>query len=264
MVDRGIIDALFTPDLAQAITDILSSPRVNDIVQKALAGQQVSINEFLSAATPRQQNRIRTILERNANRITTKFETAFDPMLASVFTVPKVNPQSESLWVANIPDIADGHYYLGAVVHDADGNSLDQVQEMFTVDTSAPAADIQIMPGDANTTGYTNAEGIYVATAIDAGAATLNVMGMPKGSDVGPGVGYLFYQEIALDADGNPQSTWMPLTVESTMLTSRIWSAVLARVPENQLASFVKQNLPQLVGGLDERIYSSYLKHYDS
>ena len=252
IVDRGIIDALFTPDLSRVITDILTSPRVSNIIQKALSGQRVNINDFLSAATPKQQNRIQSILARNANSITTKFETAFDPMLASVFTVPRVNPQSESLWVASIDSIADGDYYLSATVYDAAGNPADQVQEMFTVDTSAPEAGIRIMPGDANVTGYTNAEGIYVATALDPGAAgTLNIMGMPKGADVGAGKGYLFYQEIALDADGNPESSWMPLTVGSTMLTSRIWSAVLARVPENQLASFAKQNFPQLVGGLD-------------
>ncbi len=252
LADRGIVDALFTPDLSRAVAEILASPEVISIVQKVLAGQPVGINEFLGAATPRQQNKIRSILERNANRITTKFETAFDPMLASVFTVPRVNPMSESLWVAHLDGLADGNYYLGAVVHDADGNPLDQVQETFTVDTSAPEADIKIMPGSANATGYENAEGIYVATAIDAGAAKLNIMGMSKGADVGPGIGYLFYQEIALDAHGNPQSNWMPLTIDSTMLTSRIWSAIVTGVSENQLASFVKQAAPQLVGGLDD------------
>ena len=233
------MEELFTPDLSSAITDILTSPGVNAIVQKALAGQQININDFLGAATPRQQRRIQGILERNANRITTKFETVYDPMLASVFTVPRVNPESESLWVANIDNIADGHYYLGAVVHDADGNALDQVQEMFTVDTSAPEADIKIMPGSANVAGYPNSEGVYVATAVDGGPGTLNIMGMPKGG-VGPGVGYLFYQMIGLDESGNPDptiapNTWMPLTVESTMLTSNIWTAVQRAVAEGRL-----------------------------
>ena len=249
LVDRGIVDALFTLDLNRVITDILTSPRVDNIIRKALAGQQVGIGEFLSAATPRQQNRITSILARNANRIVSKFETAFDPMLASVFTVPRVNMETESLWVAEIPNIADGNYYLEAIVHDATGNPLDQVQETLTVDTSAPEANIQIMDGG-NTAGYTNAEGIYVATAPNTGAAALNIMGAAKG--VGAGIGYLFYQEIALDADGTPLSTWMPLNVESTMLASRIWSAVLAQVPENQLASLMRQNAPQLVGGLDD------------
>ena len=250
MVDRGIIDALFTPDFNRAVTDILTSPQAATIIQKALMGQPINVSEFLNVATPKQQRRAQRILERNANRIVTKFETAFDPMLASVFTVPRINPQSESIWVAQIDNIADGNYYLGAVVHDADGNPLDQVQETFTVDTSAPEADIHIMPDGVNATGYENAEGVYVATATGAGAATLKIMGMSKMADVGPGMGYLFYQQIGLDAHGNPQSTWMPLSVESTMLTSRIWSAVLERQGA-QLASFLKQAAPQLVGGLD-------------
>ena len=250
IVDRGVIDELFTPDLNPIITDILASPAAVGLIQKAIAGQPINVNEFLSLATPRQQNRIRSILLRNTNRIVTKFETAFDPMLASVFTVRRPTPGS-SLWFANIDNIADGNYYLGAVVHDTDGNPLDQIQETFTVDTRAPQADIRMMPGNANAAGYTNEEGIYVAAAIDATAeARLNIMGMPKRADVGPGMGYLFYQQIELDADGIPQSTWMPLTVDSTMLTSRIWSAVVERQGE-RIAPLLKQMAPQLVGGLD-------------
>ena len=259
LVDRGIIDALFTPNLNRVITDILNSPGVANIVQKAALGQEVGIGEFLSVATPRQQNRITSILARNANSLVSKFETAFDPMLASVFTVPRVNMETESLWVAEIPNIADGSYYLEAIVHDATGNLLDQVQEILTVDTSAPDADIQIMDGG-NTAGYTNDEGIYVATALNAGAAALNIMGTATG--VGAGEGYLFYQEIALDADGTPLSTWMPLNVESTVLASRIWSAVLAQVPENQLASLVRQSVPHLVGGLDDAQIAGFLSTF--
>ena len=89
---------------------------------------------------------------------------------------------------------------MEAIVHDDAGNPLDQIQEKFTVDTTAPEADIQIMSGE-NATGYVNAEGIYVAAALDTGA-TLNIMGMSKGADVRAGQGYLFYQQVALDADG--------------------------------------------------------------
>ncbi len=257
MVNRGIVEALFTPDLTRVLDDVLTSPNAANIILKVNAGQQLKINEFLSVATQKQRNRITSIISRNANRITTKFETEFDPMLASVFTVPRVNMQTESLWIAQIEDIADGSYYLAAVVHDADGNPLDQVQEMVTFDTTAPEAQIQIMDGG-NTAGYTNAEGVYVATAPNAGPAALNIMGMSKGNDVGAGRGYLFYQEIALDADGIPQSTWMPLTVESTILTSRIWSSVLERFPQ-ELASFVKMNFPELVGGLDDTAIAGLL-----
>ena len=255
MVDRGIIEALFTPDLNRVIDNILTSPGAQNIIQRAIAGQPINVSEFLSIATQRQQNRIRSILGRNANSIVTKFETAFDPMLASVFTVPRINSETESIWAARIDNIADNNYYLEAVVRDADGNPLDQIQEMFTVDTSAPEADIRITPGG-NTAGYVNGEGIYVAAALDpSAAATLNIMGMPKRADIGAGQGYLFYQQIALDADGNPENspagTWMPLTVESTMLASKIWSAIVSRQGD-RLASFLKQNAPQLVGGLDD------------
>ena len=125
MVDRGIIDALFTQDLNRIVSDILTSPMAASIVQRALAGQSINVSEFLSAATPNQQRRIRGILERNANGVVTKFETAFEyPMLASVFRVQPPTPGS-SLWVANIDDLEDRNYYLQAVVHDADGNPLE-------------------------------------------------------------------------------------------------------------------------------------------
>ena len=222
----------------------------------------MDIAEILAVVTPKQQRRLQSLLLRNANRLTTQFEISYDPMLVSVFTVPRVRPET-SLWVARIPDIDDGNYYLEALVYDADGNPVDQIQETFTVDTSAPEADIQITPGDANTAVYQNSEGIYVATAPNAGAAVLNVVGTPKpayaGQGVGPGEGYLFYQEVGLDAHGMPTSTWMPLEIGSTMLTSRIWTAVLER-NGNQIVSFLKQNFPQLVGGLDAESILSLAK----
>ena len=238
MQDRGIINRLITPDLGQAVQDIvqdiLTSPQAIGVLAKALGGQ-VDVNEILSLVTPKHRMIIGNILLRNTEALWSQFETEFDPLLASVFTVPKVDPQSESLWFAEIPDIADGNYQVGAVVHDVDGEPLDQIQENITVDTSAPEADIQIMPG-INAAGYPNSEGIYVAAAVDASApATLDIMGIPKRADIGPGVGYLFYQQLGLDVDGNPESNWMPLLVESTMLTSDIWEAVQRAVAEGRL-----------------------------
>ena len=254
LVDRGIIDALFTADVRAEIIGILGSPQASPIISKFLNRQQVTLTDVFGIITPKQQRRLQNLLLRNANALTTKFESSFDPMLASVFTVPRLDLETESIWVAHIEGIADGNYYLEALVHDAAGNPVDQIQETFTVDTSAPEADIQIKPGDANTAVYKNSEGVYVATAPNAGAAILDVVGTPQpayaGQGVGPGEGYLFYQEVQLDAYGMPTSAWLPLTVESTMLTSRIWTSVLER-NGNQIVSFLKQNFPQLVGGLD-------------
>ena len=245
LADRGILDRLFTPDLATEFSNILTSPQVLDIVARAFAGQQVNINEILNAATPKQLRRIQNILVRNTNALTTQFENEFDPMLASVFTLPRVDLETHSLWTAHIPNIADGNYQLKADVLDADGTVLDRIQENITVDTSAPEADIGISPSDANATGYLNDDGIFVATAPTAGtAAMLNIMGMPKAADVRQGAGYLFYQMIGLNEDGTPYigepsterpNTWMPLTVDSTMLVSNIWEAVQEAVAEGRI-----------------------------
>ena len=255
LVDRGIIDALFTPDIRAEIIGILGSPQAAPIISKFLNRQQVTPSDVFGVMTQKQQRKLQNLLLRNTNKLMENFEASFDPLLASVFTVPRINLETESIWVAHIPDLDDRNYYLEALVHDADGNLVDQIQETFTVDTSAPEADIQITPGDANTAGYENSEGIYVATARNPGAVLLNITGVPKpayaGQGVGPGEGYLFYQQVGLDAHGVPQSTWMPLTVESTMLTSRIWTSVLERNGD-QIVSLLKQNFPELVGGLDD------------
>ena len=263
LVDRGIIDELFTPDIRVELLSILGSPRAAPVIQKVLNGQPVSPSEVFGVMTPRQQRKLQNLLLRNTNKLMEEFEASFDPKLASVFTVPGINPETESLWVASIDGIADGNYYLEALVNDAAGNPVDQIQETFTVDTSAPEADIQITPGDANTAGYENSEGIYVATAHTPGNVILNITGMPKpayaGQGVGPGEGYLFYQEVGLDADGIPTSNWMPLTVESTMLTNRIWLSVLERSGD-QILQLVKQVAPQIAGGLDDAAVLTLLK----
>ena len=151
---------------------------------------------------------------------------------------------------------------MAAVVHDADGNPLDQIQETFTVDTTAPEAGIQITAGDTNAAVYWNAsEGAYIATARNPGAALLNITGTPKFANVGAGEGYLFYQEVGLDAGGMPTTTWMPLTVENTMLSSGIWQALLERQGED-IVKVVKGQFPQLVGGLDDASILGLLRSF--
>ena len=244
LADRGIVNQLFTDNLITEFSQILTSPQVLNVVATALAGQQVNIKEILNVATPKQLNKIRRILLRNANALTTQFENEFDPMLASVFTVPRVDLETHSLWTAHLDIPVDGNYQLKVDVLHEDGTILDRIQENITVDTSAPEADIGISPSDANATGYWNDDDIFVATAPTAGtAAMLNIMGMPKVADIGPGTGYLFYQMIGLNEDGTPYlgepstyrpNTWMPLTVDSTMLVSNIWDAVREAIAAGQ------------------------------
>ncbi len=216
--DRGLLKALFTSDFQAELGRALAP---------FLGGQNVDVRAVVSALQKRSV-KLQNILLRNTNRITTQFENAFDPMLSSVFTIPRITPETESIWTANIDSIADGNHYLQAVVYDAAGNPLDQMQGEFTVDTNAPEATLQISPRS-NTGGYLNEEGVYVATAPQPGtAATLNInAGQIAG--VAPGEGYLVFQEVELDANGLPESTWMPLTIDATMLASRLWDEALAQ-----------------------------------
>ena len=276
LADRGIIDKLFTSELesefSEMVNSILNSPEAAEVLAPILtsflaSGQLdvslMDIGRILQLADPKQLSRIQSILEGNSNELITQFESKFDPLLASVFSVPHVDLETESLWVARIPNIADGNYYLGATILDADGNPLDgnpvHIQEKITVDTSAPAADIGINPSDANTTGYWNDDGIFVATAPTAGTpAMLNIMG--SAADIGPGRGYLFYQMIGLDENGNldpniTPNTWEPLTVESTILASRIWNALVENATDEEIAGvlkgLVKAKVVPLPQGLD-------------
>ena len=240
LLDRGIIDKLFTVDLKGEFAKILAIPEVSAALT---SGDQPDLNAVLRAISRKQMNQIRKILVRNTNALTSQFEEDFDPLLASVFTVPEIDMETQSLWVPEEEiSVADGtNYYLKADVLDADGNVLDRIQEDFTVDMSAPEADIDIDPTDANATGYLNDENVYIATAPTEGtAAMLNITGKPRVANIDPGEGYLFYQIIGLDEDGYPDltkatNTWMPLTVESTMLTSGIWEAVKAAIADERM-----------------------------
>ena len=223
IVERGIVKALFTPKVNAAIDSFINLPAV----QKIITGQQLTRAD--GREIQKALNRLQGPLLLSANALLGEIESTKDPMLASVFSVPTVDPASESLWVANIDSIADNNYYLAATVHDAAGAPLDQIQETFTVDTTAPEATIAFKP-ELNATGYWNSEGVYIATAPASGAAALNVRGMPEYA-LDAGESYLVFQEAELDADGNFQNAWLPLTIESTMASSKILQAALSQNP---------------------------------
>ena len=255
--DRGIIDKIFTDDIAAELRSIILSPPAAPIIAKFLNGQRVTPREVFGVITPQQQRRLQGLLLYNVNKLLEDFESDFDPLLASVFSfgVPAINPETESIWAAPISDLVDDHYNLEALVHDAAGNPVDQIQQTFTVDTTAPEADISIEPADTNTVGYLNSEGTYVATTRNLGPVMLKIIGTPKPAYAGQGVGidegYLSYQQVSLDAYGMPKSTWMPLTVQNTMLTSRLWLELLERGGDG-VVSVLKQLFPIQVGGLND------------
>ena len=255
-VERGLLEHLLTPEVVAAIDRFTSLPGV----QKLVDGEKLTPGE--NRAIMRGLNRLQIPLLLSVDALLRQIESTTDPMLASVFSVPAIDPQSESLWVANIDSIADNNYYLAATVHDAAGSPLDQIQEQFTVDTTAPEATIAFSP-ELNATGYWNSkEGVYVATAPDPDKpAALNIRGMPKYA-LDAGESYLMFQEAELDTDGNFQNTWMPLTIQSTMASSKLLQAALSQNPallrpyvgntltDEQILGLIETVTPDLILGM--------------
>ncbi|MDE0635805.1 MAG: Ig-like domain-containing protein [Candidatus Poribacteria bacterium] len=284
LAQRGIIDALFTPDLQAAMAALLASPEVRPLIEAAYAGQPVEGTAIANAIPRKEITKLQNMFFRNVFRLTSPFEGKpdengvyrggnFDPLLASVFSVPEVDIETDSFWFANIDSIADGASNLQAGVYNANDELVDQIMVDFEVDTTAPAADIVFGDGVANfgenVTGYRNKEDIYVATAPNTGAAYLNITS--SSSDVGEGKGYLIYQIIALDANGKPDpaDTWLPLTVKNSMVASDIWKIVRGQLegqsdPTLQAAATLELDdvLPLLNAQLVQQFANPFLKPF--
>ena len=232
--DRGIFNALFNDAFRAEIGKVVASPDVIALGLKAAGGEEVSGNEILKAIPPQQLMNLQRLLLNNAEALIEDLQLTFDPMLASVFSVPKVDLESESIWVANFDGLDEGSYYLEALAYDSEGDPKDQIQEDFTVDTSAPKAGIKVTSGD-NVSAYEDG-GVFVVTAPNSGAATLNITATPENlSELGVDKGYLILQLIKLDEHGNPhpEGTWLPLGIESMMLASDIWDEVKGQLSGN-------------------------------
>ena len=135
---------------------------------------------------------------------------AMDPGVRSVFSVPEVN-QQQSLWVGtfDFADDPDGEYTLDVDVSYHGGHTDDITGKMFTVDRTAPTADVALdenAPG-MNASMYMREDGTYVATGPMPGAASLTVSALPGATT--ETAGYL-YQLALLDSAGYP-GTWNPV-----------------------------------------------------
>ena len=138
-----------------------------------------------------------------------------DPGMRSVFTVPAVDDDSQSLWVGKLDFPADGMYQLDVAVEYSSGSTDELTGKMFAVDRTAPTAGTMVhldTPGENIGMYLRDKDEVYVATALpNPGGASLNVSATPiDDSDL---EAYL-YQLARLDAAGNP-GTWNPmLTVD--------------------------------------------------
>ena len=214
--DRGIFKELFTADVRAKLTPIALS---------VIAGENL---------TGRQQRQLLNAVLNSVNDLFTRFETTFDPMLVSVFSLPHVDITKESLWYANLDGIADGKVNFEARVMNVNGEVVDHIAvNNLTADDSAPEADINITTAE-QATGYWNKDGVFVSTGNPTDTpALINITSTVTKGSVGHGEGYLAYQIIKLDEHGRPLSTWLPLTVENSMLASEIWDLVIDNLPDD-------------------------------
>ena len=242
LAERGIFDALFTQDVVAEISRIALPLLASGSADLTIPRQDVL--------------KLQNMLLANANELTNNFEEHFDPLLASIFTVPKVDTTTASLWYANLDSMDDGAYNLEAVVYNADGEAVDHIAVAFETDTSAPEATIAIGPANADTTGYWNKDGVFVATApVEGTSSLLEITGRTAPGEVGVDEGFLIYQLIDLDADGNPAGTWLPLTIEASILSSDIWELIKERFPSSLDDSF-KISVPGTDVQIDIRDFS--------
>ena len=243
--DRGIFQELFTPDVTAEILTI---------AVPVISGQ-VAPADF--KVPGKQLQKLQNQLLRNVNKVFIEFEETFDPKLVSVFTVPQVDIETESLWAVNISSIEDGDTRLEAVVRNANADPIDSIVVDFIVDDSAPAATLDIMTADAKTVGYKNRDEVFVTTAHAEGEPAfpvlLNISSKLTDGSLAPDEAFLLYQIIELDADGKPEGTWLPLTVENSMLASDLWdlaSAQLRNHPDTAISTAAALPLKQFLGTL--------------
>ncbi len=224
--DRGIIAELFTDEVNLEILNVY-----NQINQ----GDRVNYNKLIR------------LLGNSAGDLYTKFQEDFDPRLASVFTVPKIDYDTESLWVAPIPKIAEGQNTFEVVIRNAVGADVDHIVVDFIADSSAPEASVRFDNANEDTSeGYWSmvdpSDPTFVTTNKMGGPASLlDISSVLTKGILGRDDGYLLYQFIGLDADGNPKTdadgnpitTWLPLTVESSMLASDLWDIATEQLQNN-------------------------------
>ena len=172
---------------------------------------------------------------------------ALHPGVRSVFSVPAVDTQ-QSLWVGKFDLDADGMYQLDVNVSYRGGyQEPEPITAMFTVDRTAPTADVELsLDAPGMNAGMYPADGYYVATTGPMpGEASLTVSATP-GATL-EAAGYM-YQLALLDVAGNP-GIWnpvitaglLPLNLEK-LLTDPASVLPMTFVPPHQVDMLIRNS----------------------
>lgn len=211
--DRGIIDALFTMGVQDAVGALLN-PYINAIA----AGQDISsidITEVLSGEA--LVNLVGSLFEA-AIPLYMDIMTTMNPQMVSVFTVP-MSTADQSVWYTTIDlsDLSDGEHTIDANAFDSNGVQIDNrpvYGKTFVLDRSAPAIDISVDNGQ-NSAMYTRDDGVIIATGLitpdpnQMASLMLNASTMDSTEDLSD----FMFQIIRHSDDPASQmgNTWMPL-----------------------------------------------------
>ena len=210
--DRGIAEAVFTPELQEAI-----APLLNPILAGIISGQAVTFEDVIASVTPEVWVNLLGAALNSATPLLEEISQTMDTQLISVFTVPLVN-EAQSLWHTSI-DLSvfpDGVHTIDANAFDSVGIQIDNrpvFGKTFTLDRTAPVYDVSAAPGQ-NSSMYMRDDGVLIATGLPPAGegspmATLQLMSSANG-DVSDAVEGL-YQIIRHSDDAVEQGsqTWV-------------------------------------------------------
>ncbi len=210
--DRGIAEAVFTPELQEAI-----APLLNPILSGIFSGQAVSVEDAVASLTPEVWVNLLGAALNSAVPLLEEISQTMETQLISVFTVPLVN-EAQSLWHTSI-DLSvfpDGVHTIDANVFDSLGVQIDNrpvYGKTFTLDRTAPVYDVSAAPGQ-NSSIYMRDDGVLIATGLPPAGdgspmATLQLLSSANGdvSDAAEGL----YQIIRHSDDSVEQvsQTWV-------------------------------------------------------
>ncbi len=211
--DRGIVDALFTMQVQEAI-----APFLNPIIAAIMAGQDVSTVNLEEILTGENVGGLLGALTGAAFPIYMDIMTSMNPQMLSVFTVP-MSTADQSVWYTTIDlsDIPDGVHTVDANAFDSNGVQFDNrpvYGKSFVLDRAAPGIDISVDNGQ-NSAMYTRDDGVLIATGLitpdpnQMASLMLNASTMDSTEDLSD----FMFQIIRHSGDSASQmgNAWVPL-----------------------------------------------------
>ena len=162
--DRGVVEAVFTMEVQDAI-----APFLNPIIEAVMAGQDLSTIDLEAMLTGENLLALIGAIGSAASGVVADIMTSLDPQMVSVFTVP-MSTEEQSVWytTVDLSDVADGMHTIDANAFDSNGVQIDNrpvYGKTFMLDRSAPAIETKVDNGQ-NSAMYMRDDGVLIATGL--------------------------------------------------------------------------------------------------